>query len=71
MTRPSAANQEPIDRAVEEITAIALRLIQAELKTQAPPRDRELEAARARQRGQQREARMRARILAEGSLSDG
>ena len=48
-TRPSAANQAVFDRAVEEIAEISARLL-AELVTTAPPKDREVEAAKARER---------------------
>jgi hypothetical protein len=44
---PSKANSEAFDRAVEEVTATARVLIDA-LVTAAEPRDREVEAARAR-----------------------
>ncbi len=48
-TRPSRANAEAFDRAVDEVTAAAQRLI-ASLTTTAPPRDREEEARKARAR---------------------
>lgn len=65
MTRPSAANATAFDAAVDDITAITLRLLQQQLTTQAPPRDREAEAERARIRGQRREERLRQRLLGE------
>ena len=46
---PSKANQVVFDHAVEEITAVARALI-GSLVTTAEPRDREVEAARARAR---------------------
>ncbi len=46
---PSQANHEAFDRAVEEVAASARTLIAA-LVTNAPPRTREVEAERARQR---------------------
>jgi hypothetical protein len=47
-TRPSKANEEVFDRAVDDIAATVSRLLDA-LATSAPPRDRETEAkARAR-----------------------
>lgn len=49
-TRPSAANQEVFDRAVAEITEASARLLGA-LVTTAAPKDREVEAAKARARG--------------------
>ena len=48
-TKPSRANAEAFDRAVEEIAAVSTRLLDA-LVTPAPPRDREVEAAKARER---------------------
>ena len=52
-TKPSRANQEAFDRAVEEVTAAAHRLIDA-LVTQAPPRSREEELRKARERNLRR-----------------
>jgi hypothetical protein len=46
-TRPSRANQAVFDRAVDEVAVVARRLIDS-LETQAPPRDREVVAARAK-----------------------
>ena len=54
-TKPSKANQEAFERAVEEVTAVSERLL-ASLVTQAPPRDREVEAAKARARAAKRYA---------------
>ncbi len=48
-TRPSQANHAAFDRAVEAVTAASERLL-AELVTTAPPKDREIEAAKARDR---------------------
>ena len=48
-TKPSKANEAAFARAVEEITAASRRLLEA-LVTSAPPRDREIEAAKARAR---------------------
>lgn len=53
MNRPSKANEEAFDRAIEEVTAAAHRLIHS-LKTSAPPRDREEEARKARERSRER-----------------
>ena len=50
---PSQANREAFDRAVEEVAASARTLI-ASLVTHAPPRNREVEAERARQRNLER-----------------
>jgi hypothetical protein len=48
-TKPSKANEEAFDRAVEEVTAAAKTLLES-LVTSADPRDREIEADRARRR---------------------
>ena len=48
-TRPSAANEATFARGVEEVTAAATRLI-GSLVTNQPPRDRAIEAAKARER---------------------
>jgi hypothetical protein len=55
-TRPSAANQAAFDRGVDEVTAVVHRLLDA-LITNAPPRNREVEAAKARARATRRYAR--------------
>lgn len=44
---PSQANQEAFDRAVREVADASARLLN-ELQTSAPPKDREVEAARRR-----------------------
>jgi hypothetical protein len=48
-TRPSKQNQAAFDRAVEEVTHAARHLLQ-ELVSHAPPRDRAVEAAKAKER---------------------
>jgi hypothetical protein len=48
-TKPSRVNAEAFDRAVEEIAAVSARLLD-ELVISAPPKDREIEAAKARER---------------------
>jgi hypothetical protein len=50
---PSQANQASFDRAVEEITRATKALLEG-LEVRAPPRDREVEAARARLRSARR-----------------
>ena len=55
-TKPSKVNEEPFNRAVEEVTEVAERLI-ASLITTAPPRDREEWVARARARAAERYGR--------------
>jgi hypothetical protein len=52
-TTPSKANEAAFGRAVDEIAAATNRLL-AQLVTTAPPRDREVEAARARARAEKR-----------------
>jgi hypothetical protein len=52
-TKPSQANQEAFDRAVQEVTAATERLLGA-LVTTAPPKDREVEAEKARARARLR-----------------
>jgi hypothetical protein len=52
-TRPSRANQPAFDRAVEQVAGAATELLAA-LVTNAPPRYRELEAAKARARAANR-----------------
>ena len=52
-SRPSRANEEAFERAVAEVTAAARRLI-GTLTTSAPPRDREEEARKARERSRVR-----------------
>ena len=52
-TRPSRANEAAFDRAVEEVTESARRLI-ASLQINAPPRNREEEARKARERARER-----------------
>jgi hypothetical protein len=52
-TRPSQANREAFDLAVEEVAAAADRLLVA-LTTSATPKDREVEAAKARARAAKR-----------------
>ncbi|HWX95983.1 MAG TPA: DUF2277 domain-containing protein [Solirubrobacteraceae bacterium] len=51
--KPSQANAAAFERAVERVAEISSTLLD-ELVTSAPPRDREVEAARARARAQQR-----------------
>jgi hypothetical protein len=51
--KPSAANRAAFDRAVDEIAASAGTFLDS-LVTNAPPRDREIEAAKARERSAER-----------------
>jgi hypothetical protein len=54
-TKPSRANAEAFERAVEAVTAASLELL-GDLTTAAPPKDREVEATKARARSQRRRA---------------
>src|SRR5579872_1751829 len=53
---PSKANQAAFDQAVDEVADAAQRLL-VSLQTNAPPRDRAIEAAKAQERGRRRFAR--------------
>ena len=52
-TKPSQANQEAFDEAVEEIAEVTAKLLDR-LVTTAPPKDREVEAAKAKARSEKR-----------------
>jgi len=52
-TKPSKANEAVFDRAVHDIAHITAHLLE-DLVTAAPPRDRELEAVKARARAEKR-----------------
>jgi len=51
--KPSKANQEAFDNAIEQVSAVAMTLL-GSLVTTAEPRDREIEAQRAKERSAQR-----------------
>ena len=53
MNRPSQVNQAAFDRAVDQVTAAAQDLVRS-LRTSAPPRNRENEMRKAKERSQQR-----------------
>jgi len=55
-TRPSQANEAAFNEAVEDIEKIVKKLLKS-LETNAPPRDREVLIARARERAKERYAR--------------
>ena len=55
-TRPSKGNEAAFERAVDEVTEAARRLLES-LETIAPPKNREVEAAKARARAADRYAR--------------
>ena len=54
-TKPSKANEEAFERAVDAVTEVS-RVLLADLVTTAPPKDRDIEAAKARERAQKRYA---------------
>jgi len=54
-TKPSQANTEPFERAVEEVAEVSRRLL-AELTTNSPPKDRDVETAKAKARAAERYA---------------
>jgi hypothetical protein len=64
-TKPSKANEAAFNQAVDDVTAIAHRLIDS-LVSSAPPRNREVEARKGRQRALRR-GRPVARLQAEGA----
>jgi hypothetical protein len=53
--KPSQANAEAFERAVDEVAHVSMHLLSA-LQTSAPPKDREVEAAKAKARSAQRYA---------------
>jgi len=54
-TKPSQANEAAFERAIEAVAAVSMELL-GELTTAAPPKNREVEAAKARARAAQRYA---------------
>jgi hypothetical protein len=54
-TKPSKANAEAFDHAIEAVAAVSRELL-GQLETAAPPKDREVEAAKARARSAERYA---------------
>jgi len=52
-THPSEVNRAAFEHAVDEVTAAARKLLTS-METNAPPRNREIEAAKARERAKQR-----------------
>ena len=53
--KPSTVNEEAFQRAVEDVAAVSARLL-GQLETNAPPKDREVEAAKAKARAAERYA---------------
>ena len=51
--KPSKANEEAFDEAVREVAEVSARLLRA-LTTNAPPKNREVEAAKAKERSEKR-----------------
>ena len=68
--KPSKANEAAFERAVDAVAAASSRLLD-ELKTKAPPRDREIEAARARARAAERYGTAPARARGAGEARGG
>ena len=64
-SRPSRANEPVFDRAVDEVSAAARRLIRG-LASTAPPRNRDVEAQKAQARARERYARPSVGLRAEG-----
>ena len=58
-TKPSKANEEVFDRAVDQVAQVARELLDS-LVTNAPPRDREVEASKARAKAAHRFAHVHA-----------
>jgi hypothetical protein len=52
-TKPSKANEKAFEEAVDAVAEVSSRLL-GQLVTSAPPKDREVEAAKARARAEQR-----------------
>lgn len=55
MNKPSKANEDVFNEAIEEVTEAAQKLIRS-LKTSAPPKDRDEEARKAKERARERYA---------------
>jgi hypothetical protein len=64
MQNPSRANRAAFDAAVDAITRTTLELFE-HLEAKGPPRSREAEQEKARERGKKRDAQMRKRLLAQ------
>ena len=69
MHRPSRVNAEAFDRAVADVAAVAERLLR-ELHTNAPPRDREQEAVKARTRAAKRYGQPLKAAVSRGAEAD-
>ena len=65
-TKPSRENEAAFAAAVAQITAVTRELVRERLSTRAPPRTREEEAIRAKERGRQRELRVVWKLRAAG-----
>ncbi len=62
-TTPSKANEDAFNRAVDQVARVARELLDS-LVTNAPPRDREVEAAKARARFQKSERDVHHHVIA-------
>ena len=65
-TRPSKANEEAFNRAVDKVTEVARELLSS-LVTNAPPRNREIESLKARERSAKRFASTPIPVSADGN----
>jgi hypothetical protein len=65
MPRPSKANEKAFERAIEKVTRATEELFES-LEVHGPPRSREEEKRKAKERGVKRDQQLRARLLAEG-----
>ncbi len=63
MPKPSKVNEAAFERAIRKVQAATEELFES-LHVHGPPKDRETEKVKARERGQKRDAQMRARLLA-------
>lgn len=60
--KPSKVNEKAFDRAVEKVMKATVELFDA-LEVNGPPRDRDEEKQKAKERGQKRDQQLRARLL--------
>lgn len=65
MPKPSKANEKAFERAIEKVTRATEELFDS-LEVHGPPRNRDDEKRKAKERGLKRDQQMRARLLAEG-----
>ena len=67
-TKPSKANEDAFNRAIDQVTLAARELLSS-LVTNAPPRDRDVEAIKARARSAKRFAHVSVPVVADHSHS--